>query len=78
MNSNYSAFVMGFGSAVSLTAAIALFAQTQAAVSTTLRPELVAQFYHAPRFSIGDVMSAVIGLGLFALLLTVPVWGPRP
>lgn len=75
VNSQYAA---GFVSAVLLLAGVALIAQAVQWFTAKPQPQAFIDFLNAPLFSILDVFTALLGLLVLAVLVTVPYWGPRP
>lgn len=73
-----SQFVGGFVSALLLLAGIALLSQAAAWFKENPQPEAFIEFLNTPMFSIMDVFVTLFGLLILGVILTVPVWGPRP
>lgn len=73
-----SQYAVGFASAVLLLSGIALLSQAVAWFTANPQPQAFFEFLNAPRFSILDVFTALLGMLVLAVLVTVPYWGPRP
>jgi len=74
-NGQYAA---GFASAVLLLAGVALLSQAVTWFTANPQPQAFIEFLNTPMFSILDVFTAIFGLLVLAVLVTVPYWGPRP
>lgn len=75
INGQYKA---GFISAVLLFAAGAVLSQAVAWVMAKPQPQAFIDFLTTPLFSILDVLSAITTLLMLALVVTAPIWAPRP
>ena len=71
-------FAVGFISALLLLAGLALIAQAVQWFTANPQPQAFIEFLNTPLFSILDVFTAIFGLLVLAVLVTVPYWGPRP
>jgi len=74
-NGQYTA---GFASAVLLLVGVSLLSQAVAWFTANPQPQAFIEFLNTPLFSILDVFTAIFGLLVLAVLVTVPYWGPRP
>ncbi len=73
-----SQFVIGFVSAFLLLAGIALLSQAVAWFNINPQPQAFLEFLNTPLFSLLDIFTVLIGLLLLGVVVTAPVWGPKP